>query len=279
MASHELLYHYTAAEGLIGIVSTNCLWATDALYLDDAHELIGGIQLARRLLQKMCEETGDQHQRDRIKWLLDQTRDLGTPKLMSAFVCSLSAVPDSLSQWRAYCPQGGYSVGFPACQLRDAVTQQGFSLGECIYEQADHERQIKSVLDCVAMPWIREASTPLLEDNTRFGVSGGLVFELVRTAALLKHPSFYAEREYRMVSQPGPKHDPEQRHFRPKRGLIIPYTTVKLPDDIAFWGKVHVIVGPSAHPEQGRRGAYDLVRRYRGHAIAIDVSSTTFRYW
>ncbi len=279
MLDKPMLYHYTTAEGLIGIVSTNCLWATDALYLDDANELIGGIQLARKLLQDVCEETDDQQQRERINWLLEETRDLGTPRMMSAFVCALSSESDLLSQWRAYCPQGGFSIGFPACQLREAITQQGFCLEECIYDEAEHLRIMKEVVERLAIPWVREASVPVSEDNERFRVSGGVAFELMRTAALLKHPSFRAEREYRVVSQPGRRYDPESRYFRAKRGLVIPYRTVTLPDDIAFWGKVHVIVGPSAHPEQGRRGAYNLVRRYRGHAIAIDISRTTFRYW
>ena len=45
----ETLYHYTSAEGLLGIVSSNVLRASSALYMNDASEL----EYARDLIQKI----------------------------------------------------------------------------------------------------------------------------------------------------------------------------------------------------------------------------------
>jgi hypothetical protein len=279
MTDDEWLYHYTTPGGLIGIVSSNCLWATDALYLDDAHELAGGIALARRQLQEVASGTTDDEQRARIAWLLHDTRDLGTPRLMSTFVCSLSSESDLLSQWRSYCPEGGFAIGFPAGQLREAIAHQQFVLSKCRYAEADHQDLIRQVIDRTALPWVRGAPLPVAEDQARFEVSGKLVYELVRTAALLKHPSFAAEREYRIVSEPGLRYDPNRRFFRAKRGLVVPYTVVELPDSIEFWGRARITVGPSPHPEHAKRSVYGLVRRYRGHAVAIEVTRSTFRNW
>ena len=39
--AHPLLYHYTTAEGLEGIVSSHQLWATNIHYLNDAEEHTG----------------------------------------------------------------------------------------------------------------------------------------------------------------------------------------------------------------------------------------------
>lgn len=44
------LYHYTTAEGLIGIMRNRNIWATDVFYLNDWEEFLGGINLARDYL-------------------------------------------------------------------------------------------------------------------------------------------------------------------------------------------------------------------------------------
>ena len=44
----ELLYHYTTAVGLEGILTTGDLWATNALYLNDATEITHFLNLLRQ---------------------------------------------------------------------------------------------------------------------------------------------------------------------------------------------------------------------------------------
>jgi hypothetical protein len=39
MVPPELVYHYTDAAGLLGIISSGTLWATDIEFLNDAQEL------------------------------------------------------------------------------------------------------------------------------------------------------------------------------------------------------------------------------------------------
>jgi hypothetical protein len=48
----EHLYHYTTAEGLVGIVRDRKLWATDIFHLNDRREFIHGIKLAVEELQR-----------------------------------------------------------------------------------------------------------------------------------------------------------------------------------------------------------------------------------
>src|SRR4051812_23669938 len=128
----EMLFHYTSPEGLIGIVKERCLWATSAFYLNDSQELLGGIEIARKQLESIADESASQDQRARINWLLHDIRNVGTVQSKAAFICSLSSERDLLSQWRAYCRGGGFSIGFPADQLRDIAAAQQFSLNECI---------------------------------------------------------------------------------------------------------------------------------------------------
>jgi hypothetical protein len=275
----ELLYHYTTPEGLIGIVKENCLRATSAFYVKDSDELIGGVRLAHEQLFTIRETITDAQQAERIDWLLHDTRDIGTPKFMSAFVCSLSEEGDLLSQWRAYCRCGGFAIGFPSQLLKEKVEAQGFTLHQCIYEKAKQEAAMRSVLKSVALPWIEADPSPASEDNRRFGVSGNLVFEMIRTASRLKHASFAEEREWRIVSPPEKRIEAHERHFRAKNGLIVPYVEVHLPEGIDFWGKVCIMVGPSPHPIESKRSVYDLVHSHKGHAICVEISRSPYREW
>lgn len=275
----EWLYHYTTPEGLIGIVRDNCLWATDAFYINDANELLGGARLAHEQLRKIRERTNDEQQAERIDWLLHDTRDIGTTKSMRAFVCSLSEKGDLLSQWRAYCPGGGFAIGFPVGQLTEAVKAQQFTLKRCIYDEAAQEKAIQDVLESVALPWIQAAQLPVSVDDERYKVSGKLIFETIRTASRLKHASFAEEHEWRIVSPPEHKYDPNNRFFRGRNGLILPYTKVPLPEGSDFWGKVRVVVGPAPHPIESESSVNDLVRRYKRHRILVESSQSPYREW
>ncbi len=275
----EKIFHYTTPDGLIGIVSKNCLWATSVFYLNDSHEMIGGIQIARKQLETLRINSADKDQANRIEWLLNDTRRVGTVQSMTAYVCSLSSKEDQLSQWRAYCRGGGFSIGFPADQLREAVAAQSFSLDECVYSDAAQEKLMRETIDRVAVPWILGTRLPVSEDENRFKVSNKLTWELVRAASRLKHQSFEEESEYRIVSMPERKYDPEKLHFRPRGGIIIPYTTIDLPNTSDFWGRVSIVVGPTPHPNESKISVHDLVRRFRGHTVGIEITHTPFREW
>lgn len=281
MTAIETLYHYTTPDGLIGIIRDNSLWATSAFYLNDAQELLGGVQLAHERLRCIRDAATDAHQAELIDWLLHRIRDVGTAERMTAYVCSLSANGDLLSQWRAYCRGGGFAIAFPADQLRNHVAAQQFALCQCAYSVDDHNKLINDTLERVALPWTRMSQSSSSEGNERFKVSGKLVWELIRTASQLKNASFAEERESRIVSQPEKRFDAEKLHFRTRNGLIVPYTTAQLPDadNIEFWSRVSVIIGPTPHPDESKRSVYDLVRRYRGHAIGIATTTTPYREW
>jgi len=273
-----MLFHYTSAEGLIGIVRDKCLWATSAFYLNDSQELLGGIELARSQLQELRKDANTA-ERDRIDWLLHDIRLLGTAQSMDAYVCSLSTEPDLLSQWRAYCRGGGFAIGFPVDHLRDHVAKKKFALRECYYLNEHHAELIQKAIEQTAMAWIRSGHGPVTNDEGRFVVSGKLSWELVRAAAQLKSASFSEEHEFRIVSSPERAYDPNQIFFRARGGMIIPYTKIELPDTTDFWGRVKIIIGPTPHREASKASVYQLVRRYHGHAVAIDLTATPYREW
>jgi hypothetical protein len=44
----ELVYHYTDPGGLLGIVTSKCLWASDVWYMNDAREALYGVEVIER---------------------------------------------------------------------------------------------------------------------------------------------------------------------------------------------------------------------------------------
>ncbi len=275
----DKLFHYTTADGLIGIIKDWSLWATNAFYLNDSQEVIGGVEIARRILKELRASSQQKDQADRIDWLLNDTRNVGTVRSKPAYVCCLSSERDQLSQWRAYCRGGGFAIEFPTVYLREALAEQGFSLDECIYSETDQGRLIKETIEKVVLPWVRGARLPIGEDPERFEASGKFTWELLRVAARLKNSSFAEEREFRIVSLPEWQYKPEKLHFRQRAGVIIPYTTIKLPSTNEFRSRVQIMIGPTPHPEESKASVYDLVRRFRGHAIGISITRTPFREW
>src|SRR4051794_31261589 len=108
----KVLYHYTSPAGLMGIIESHCVWASDIRYLNDVNEF----SVAQKTLATVLEELRDRMSGEterRVLKLLDITRisQWFEEERYRVFVSSFTEVGDLLSQWRGYCPAGaGYSV-------------------------------------------------------------------------------------------------------------------------------------------------------------------------
>jgi len=134
----KTLYHYTNAEGLLGIVDSGTVWATHSAYLNDASELQYAIGLMKEVVEKATADAKE----NSWKWLcryaicvnavregrhaVIQAHGESPDSVGSAqdteethFVACFSKEGDRLSQWRGYGKSiGGYALGFPFEHLR-----------------------------------------------------------------------------------------------------------------------------------------------------------------
>jgi hypothetical protein len=135
------LCHYTTAEGLISMITKREIWATDIFYLNDKSELVYGIDLATDELK--CGRVPDAY-RSGVSEAIDRLSGLKElrPHLTAhrVYVCSFSGKLDDLSQWRSYCPQGGYAVEFSPEMLIATAHRQGFDLFACVYKEEAQRR-------------------------------------------------------------------------------------------------------------------------------------------
>src|ERR1039458_6367368 len=118
------LYHYTGAEGALGIVSSGEIWATDADYLNDPSEILYGRDLIRNVW----------HDFKRGATVLASVQDvvdsmttfLYEKWMYATYLTCFSERRNDLSQWRAYSESGtGYSLGFDSTRL---IANAGFHL-------------------------------------------------------------------------------------------------------------------------------------------------------
>lgn len=124
----EHLYHYTSADGLYGIVTQKEIWATFLHYLNDSAEFQYGLSLTRQLIFEQAKESEKP-----LNEILAQVRDsLARLGRINIAVFSLTEKGDLLSQWRGYCPNGGYSLGFAIASLISGLSAWRAVLSPCV---------------------------------------------------------------------------------------------------------------------------------------------------
>jgi hypothetical protein len=198
----ETLYHYTSLKGTIGIIESRSLWATDIRFFNDAAELkYTADRLQTTIAQRL--EDGDSNAR-----LLTQFQGWLSRRITDGhmlYVACFTANGNLLSQWRGYCPIGkGVSLGFHPEKIRSCAAEQYFLIGKCVYDVKTQHRLVASIIDTIER--VAEEKGENADPSKRhpsqsfYDVFEEVEADLLRVAALLKHPSFHEEQEWRTVS-------------------------------------------------------------------------------
>jgi hypothetical protein len=117
MKDDDLLYHYTSAAGLIGLLGTDAtsarMWMTQIQYMNDDSEFYHAYEFARSEIESLKEECPNARRVISGIWgIPHDLKDRNLPPVKRTmitryFAFSLTENPDLLSQWRGYCPDGG----------------------------------------------------------------------------------------------------------------------------------------------------------------------------
>lgn len=227
----ERLYHYTTFSGLLGIVGSSTLWASDIRYMNDSAELKHTADLIRI---EITDRVRAGHAKPD---LLNQFLDWVTHRITNGhmlFASSFRANGNLLSQWRGYSRMGkGVSLGFNPRLILKCAQKQSFQIGKCIYSREEQKRLIGQVVDSV------EAMADGSDHNTDIHSKGGrersyhsifqkMESDLLRIAAILKHPSFKEEEEWRVVSPVITDFLKEPVLFREGTSMLVPYIEFNL---------------------------------------------------
>jgi hypothetical protein len=253
----DCLYHYTGAEGAIGILTNETIWASDARYLNDLSEL----SYVNGILACVANELAGHFPRD---GLAHAFLDAACADLLDAFtgrcssqasiyVASFCERGDLLSQWRAYTASGqGYALGFEPQQMR---SPPGLLLRRVFYEKDDQKALVREVLEFIASGLARMSPG----SANAYAVTGALLAAgdaLAEPALCFKNPGFQEEREWRLVHRVIDELHPANAplHFRATATAMVPYVELspnvdedgRLPFKPKFslvWGVITFVYG------------------------------------
>ncbi len=275
----EIIYHYTNAEGLVGIISSGALWATDLRFVNDATEL-------DHALGSMLSAVGrarDKFSRPAQLMLLDRLAAVialkeGFPSVHSI---SFSADGDLLSQWRAYGGSGsGYAIGFGTGELLPdfgyGIPAGGGSIHRVIYDSTAQD----DILDGVIAQ-----GCELIEGISSTGgevefVAQGLVRRLLSGSEsglfyCLKEEGWAEEVEWRTIyALPAGAFVPIE--FRIVGGIPVPY--LSLEDNRKGLPIRKVVLGPSTPTETAETAVASLLGRYGYAEVEIQRSAIPLRW-
>jgi hypothetical protein len=288
----ELLYHYTTPEGLVGIVADRHIWATRALYLNDAKEIRHAFDVTKDLLTafESRNRSGTQAFRD----YLDETQIIPW-----VFITAWTEEGDQLSQWRGYGKGGpAYSIGFERGALQQAAAREGWRLEQCVYRPEDQEALLRRELERFYTAFEEgrlndpQGGGSLKPDDPQSDphFASFLFGFLLVAAPLIKNEAFAEEKEWRLIS---PVTNARVLH-RAGRHAIVPYRCFPLP---VRESTVHkdgildvrrIVIGPTPDELQAFEGVRSLFLKTTPGPIdpddgvlhgGIDHSAIPYRYW
>lgn len=209
------VFHYTNSQGLLGMLETKVLWASEASSLNDLAEVRQGWDLIYDLLKARPHSEG----RDTLL----EVPDWSTRRQNEVFVLSASTASDDANQWRGYAGNDGYAVGLDTTRdlavrtdaHKSSASADWADIGAMIrstvfvspwYQVLYDEQPLEAALDelIAEVPRIRARAQaePTWEDaNTRWKEEEAELWHLLGTLAhLVKAPGWRGENEVRIVA-------------------------------------------------------------------------------
>jgi len=222
-----VLYHYTDPAGFLGIVGKRKLYATDARFMNDTRE-------SRHAFDLLVSGQSD----DDMRAALDKLKDQDVVMRHGCFFTSVSELPDSLSQWRAYGADGlGFAVGLRASDVGDFHLLRKGDPVDDVEPSLRQPLRIKVIYCNARKEDLLGIVRQFVAASRQNGPSKKNLFAAAQRlmtffAIAFKHDGFSEEREWRLTWVHG--HDPKlrewHREFRPtQRHGLAPYVEWALP--------------------------------------------------
>ncbi|MCS4257793.1 hypothetical protein M2405_006120 [Rhodococcus erythropolis] len=299
--SNEILYHYTSAAGLLGIldpvaiptgwgntiesnVGSFSLWATDTAYVNDSGELnYGRAHLAKQLRRTVAPDSEHDGLVSGLEFVLSGAfadldpleikNDLYGPDRLSVYATCFCENGDLLSQWRGYGTGHGYSIGFRKDTLQQTVRVAGrWSDGDEI--RALKPLELVKVQYGEVLPVLRETADLILER----GKDDSDAWQMcLRALAQVKSDGFASEREWRLFDLD--RHNYTRCEYRTGPHGVTPYTRIisfprpqRNPRPIE---RVYVSPGPDIGLR--KRAAEQLLRQRGFHDVDVVPSTISYR--
>ena len=271
------LFHYTSSDGLKGMVSGKCIWATNIEYLNDTTEFRHGENVIKKAMADRKRRANKVE-----KVFFDELKNMPTifePE--DVFVVSLSEDGDLLSQWRGYTPSScGFNVAFDPEALREAAWElDRMQLVRCIYDEKKQKAFALDLLDAYLKEFVSSSTAGEHEISFQQGLIASFKVRSTFAAAVMKHHSFAEEKEWRLL---GVCRELPRFQFRAGKSCLTPYVELK-------WGggtKLPVAqpvravaVGPCPDPGLSIKSVWQLLKVSQIGGVDVRGSQIPFKLW
>jgi hypothetical protein len=260
--------HYTLQAGMMGIISSEKIWATNIKFLNDEQECKHALDLIKEIVPTSKITSDHKYHAVHSQYIsaLENDLDLVDDYLTQhVFTFSFSQETDLLSQWRGYCPDNnGFCLVFNIeevfKQIKSEFDKQkkyefdDLYLIECVYTKEDKEKIIKDVLNEY---WSRYLSAS--DETDKKSIIEQLLMEIRLLASYFKHPSFSEEKEKRIIVILNYAADSDLK-FREGRFSLIPY--IELPISRGSINKI--CIGPTLNKELSKRALETFLEKTYG---------------
>lgn len=275
------IWHYTNAQGLIGILKTGRIWSTQVSCLNDSLEQrYFGSQVLEKLRQEALANTNPDLE------ILFRLADhaLANTDFATAwhFVACFSDVEDDLGQWRGYGGgECGFSIGFSVSGILDALKRRpGAWLLPSSYSEERHSFFIND-LTRMAQDYFMRGINRGVPDKERWAREFIAAFstDLDIFASLIKHPKFLGEQERRIATT---LKDGEHVNleFSQKRTLLARHLPIDITLSDGISDKLpitQIYVGPGIAQRVSQVSAGDLLKKYGYEGVEIKLSKVPYR--
>ncbi len=128
LPASQVVFHYTNGDALLGILSTECLWATAVRHLNDADEMLDGVRVLKQTLSKY-----ESHNNPGIavtaRYMLHRYNPSDEFDIYTVSFCEDG---DVANQWQNYAGNDGFAIGFNAAQFLNA-SAESYLFRKCRY--------------------------------------------------------------------------------------------------------------------------------------------------
>lgn len=256
------LYHYTNAQGLLGMLQSRRVWATDSRFLNDPTEISYAIRVVREVMSGVLKDDPRG-----LKALSRSISDLLAEYEANAKVYIACFCPkgDLLSQWRGYgAVGGGFALGFSARHL-GAHEITSFEKPEPILRKVIYDRRTQQQL---VGDWLRglgllerarhkapNAVRAQRRSNDAWGTFNMFLSECLNC---FKDPAYREEHEWRVIQFGRVAfRDVLTASFRAGGSRVVPYVELDLrPAKGRYRGELPLRVvryGPTLDPRVTER--------------------------
>ncbi len=272
------LYHYTSIECFKSIIYSREIWATAAndLFSDPTE-----ITIAKTIaLEALEERKKDFNGKEDLYGYCKTTLENADAFKEDQFVFSFTEKGDLLSQWRAYCPEEGVSIGFSVPKIcvnnqylyiKDGSCHNSYYVHEnyiykCIYKPQEQRQKMKELFDF------------LIKRNEDLRILKSFFWNMIRTFSYsFKHKSFKEEKEWRLCCFTSS--DYGQIKYRVKDSMSIPYLPFLAVDDKDCSIIRSIKIGPSCDKENLKISISSYLKDsgyHPGKDIGVSVTETPY---